>query len=253
MARSCTCSRRSSPGCPVSGSPVIDPRVATVATAAAQATTFMATAPVMPEGVPAIVRAALAIVTIPLLAQPLLIRDHAPSVLAGACSGAAYGLGASMVAAAVKGAGSVVDTMLGSPPFVSVAKSGGPVERLYHLGYGAVLFGSGGFSLMLATLASASGLTAHHGLSMSAIVMLVIVSMRECLTLAGPCLFAQALATIATGLVSRASPGVGGVLFGAQLSSACVLFALVMGAAMLHDQLVDVVRTMLEAAQQVFR
>lgn len=214
----------------------------------------MATAPVLPEGVPTIVRAGVTIAIIPMLVQS---TAHSPfasaSFVGGACVGAAYGLGASIIAGAVKGAGGAIDSALASPPFVSVTKAGGPVERLYHLAYGLVLFGSGGFAGMIATLEGGAGFVVHRGLAVAQVTTLAVTSMRECLMLAGPCLFAQALATIATGLVARASPGIGGVLFGTQLSSACVLLALAVGATTLGRELLDLVRATLSIAWHVVR
>jgi hypothetical protein len=190
---------------------------------------------------------------------PMLVQSAArpafasPSVVGGACAGAAYGLGASIIAGAVKGAGGAIDTALGSPPFVSVTKAGGPVERLYHLAYALVLFGSGGFAGMIATLDGGGAFVVHRGLALAQVTTLALTSMRECLLLAGPCLFAQALATIATGVVARASPGIGGILFGTQLSSACVLLALSVGATTLGRELLDLVRSTVAIAWHVMR
>ena len=228
---------------------MLDPRLAELAAATAEAMSFTATAPLMPEGVPPMVRATLAIVMIPLLAPLLIAHGEHHAVFAGACTGAAYGLGASIIAGSVKGAARAVDTMLGSPPFVSMTKTDGPVERLYLLAYAVVLFGSGGFTAMIATLAGAHPVTAHQTLGVARVTMLMIISMRECLELAGPCLFAQALATVITGLMARASPALGGVLFGAQLSGASVVFTLAIGAVSLRHELVDVVRSTVVVAR----
>jgi hypothetical protein len=233
---------------------VLDPRLAAVVAAAAEAVTFTATGPLLPEGVPAIVRAAVTMAIIPVLVQSTARSGMtSPSLVAGACAGVAYGLGASIVAGAVKGAGAAVDAALGSPPFVSVTKADGPVERLYHLAYGLVLFGSGGFAAMIATLGGPGAFVVHHGIALGQVTVLAATSFRECLLLAGPCLFAQALATIATGLVARASPGIGGILFGAQLSSACVVFALAVGATTLGGELLDLVRNTIAIAWDVMR
>ena len=234
---------------------MLEPRVSAIAGAAAEAIAFVAASPVLPEGTPAIVRAGVIIAIVPVL-MLAEVGGQAPasaSFLSGALVGAAFGLGASIVAGAVKGAGDLIDAALGSPPFLSIAKTGGPVQRIYHLAYALVLFGSGGFSAMIATLASAHGFAQHRHIDILHVVTLAADSIRMCLLLAGPCLYAQALATIVTGILARISPGVGGILFGAQLSSASVIVALAVGATTLGSELLDMVRHTLGLARHIIR
>ncbi|MBV8164298.1 MAG: flagellar biosynthetic protein FliR [Candidatus Eremiobacteraeota bacterium] len=234
---------------------MLDPRVSAIAGAAAEAVAFVAASPVLPEGTPAIVRAGVIIAIVPvlLLAERGGYEQAPSSIFSGALIGAAYGMGASLVAGAVKGAGDLIDAGLGSPPFLSMAKAGGPLQRLYHLAYTLVLFGSGGFSAMVATLAGAHGLAQYPQVDVPRVIGLAVDSMRLCLLLAGPCLFAQALATIVTGLVARVAPSVGGILLGAQLSSASVICALALGATTLGSELLDVVRHTLALGRLIIR
>jgi len=225
---------------------VFSPSLPALAAATAQASAFSATAPIFPENAaPPVARAALVMVLIPVLmhvgATPGSERPIA-AILEGGISGAAFGMTASVLAGAVKAAGDIIDVALGSPPFAERGASAGPVAHLYQLAYALILLESGGLTIMLGGLARAGAHLPHPLLSVRGLAALGSASISASLTLAGPSLFAQSLATLAAGLFARAAPGLGGVLFGASFNSAFVLLAVVTGAAALWPELTGLVR-----------
>ncbi len=217
-----------------------------LAAAVAQAAAFTATAPIFPEfAAPRPARVALAIVLTPLLLHndvAHLTGSPIAAIAQSGVTGAAFGLTASVVAGAVKAAGDLIDTALGSPPFLERAPSTGPIARLYQLAYAFVLLESGGLMTMLGALAHASARLQHPLLGLYGLAVLGSASIGAALTLAGPPLFAQALAALAAGLFARTAPGLGGVLFSTSFTSAFVLLAVAIGAAVLWPELAGIVR-----------
>ncbi len=215
--------------------------------AVAEATAFATTVPLMPAGAtPRTARAALALVLIPLLLSvaPTQSRagDPVAAMLYGAMVGAMFGLSAAVIANAVTAAGNLIDVALGSPPFGEHAPTGGPVARVYQLAYAVVLLQSGGLTMMIAAFARASSALQHPLLTLHGLAALGGTSFRTSLLIAGPSLFAQALATLIAGILSRVAPQIGGLLFSAPLISVSVLFAATIGSFELRSELTDVVR-----------
>jgi len=178
--------------------------------------------------------------------------DPGASFFTGAIVGMNFGLVSSIIAAAVKGAGAVIDSTLGSPPFLAREGHNGVVERLYDLAFAITLLASGGFTVMIQTLVRddlslTSVLPGPH-----AIVALAGLSLREGFMLAGPCLFAQGLATMAAGILTRCAPALSGVQFGTSLSSAFALLALTIGASTLAPELAEVVRETVSASARTW-
>lgn len=216
----------------------------------AQAAAFAATVPLMPAGAtPRVARAALAVVLIPLLWTVLPSRspmgEPIAAMLEGAIAGATFGLSAAVIAGAVTAAGDLIDVALGSPPFAEHALTGGPIARVYQLVYAIVLLRSGGLVAMIGEFARASSGLHHPLLTVHGLAMLGTASVRTSLLIAGPSLFAQALATIVAGMLSRVAPQIGGLLFSAPLISGSVLIAVTVGAFVLWSNLTDVVRQMI--------
>jgi len=221
-----------------------------VAAAVAQAAAFAGTVPLMPAGAtPRVARAALAVVLIPLLWSIEPSRSHVgepiAAMLDGAMTGAMFGLSAAVIAGAVTAAGDLIDVALGSPPFAEHAPTGGPIARVYQLAYAVVLLRSGGLLVMIGEFARASAALPHPLLTLHGLAMLASASFRTSLLIAGPSLFAQALATIIAGIFSRVAPQIGGLLFSAPLISGSVLIAVTVGAFVLWSDLTDVVRQMM--------
>jgi flagellar biosynthesis protein FliR len=225
---------------------MFSPLLPALAAATAQASAFSATAPIFPENAaPPVARAALVVVLIPILIHVGMTPTNERPIAAmveGGVTGAAFGMTASMLAGAVKAAGDMIDVALGSPPFIERAASAGPISRIYQLAYALILLESGGLTLLIGGLARAGAHLPHALLSARGLAALGNASISASLTLAGPSLFAQSLATLAAGLFARAAPGVGGVLFGASFNSAFVLLAVVTGAAALWPELTSIVR-----------
>jgi len=218
--------------------------------AVAQAIAFAATVPLMPAGsTPRVARAALAIVLVPLLWSVAPTHAHVveptTALLYGAVSGAMFGLSAAVIASAVGAAGDLIDVALGSPPFAERAPNGGPIARVYQLAYALVLLRTGGLTMMIAEFARASS-ALHPLLTLHALSALGSSSLRTGLLIAGPSLFAQALASLIAGILSRVAPHIGGVLFSAPLISVSVLFAVTIGSLVLWPELMNVVRQMIE-------
>lgn len=219
--------------------------------AVVQAATFAATVPLMPAGAtPRVARAALAVVLIPLLwsLTPSRSRMDQPiaAMLDGAIAGAMFGLSAAVIAGAVTAAGDLIDAALGSPPFAERALTGGPIARVYQLVYAIVLLRSGGLVMMIGEFTRASSALEHPTLTLHGLAVLGSASVRTSLLIAGPSLFAQALATVVAAILSRIAPQIGGLLFSAPLVSGSVLIAVTIGAFALWSDLTDVVRHMVD-------
>jgi flagellar biosynthesis protein FliR len=218
-----------------------------LAPAVAQAVAFAATVPLMPAGAtPRIARAALAVTLIPFLWNVAPCRSCVGAPIAaaiyGAMLGAMFGLSATVVAGAVSTAGDLIDVALGSPPFVERAASGGPIARVYQLAFALIFLRSGGLTMMIAEFVHASAALQHPLLTLPGLAALGRASLGTSLLIAGPSLFAQALATLIAGILSRVAPQIGGVLFSAPLISGSVLLAVTVGTFVLRSELVDVVR-----------
>jgi flagellar biosynthesis protein FliR len=225
-----------------------------LAGAAAEAIAFSAAAPLLPGGLPSVVRVCLAISLIPILAQTVQDPQHASAgeaLATGAIEGAIFGVSASLVAAAVKGAGGAIDATLGSPPFLAHEGRNGVLERLYELAFAITLLASGGFATLILSFVHADRTLLHKLLDPHEVVALAGLSLREGFVLAGPCLFAQGLATITAGILARVAPALSGVQFGTSLSSTFALLALSVGAGTLVPELAGAVRETLAALSRV--
>ncbi|MBC5805524.1 MAG: hypothetical protein DLM53_11235 [Candidatus Eremiobacter antarcticus] len=212
--------------------------------ALAGASAFAATVPWFASGaIPAAVRAALALTLTPLLAGRLQASHLHPPLLpalsSGALIGASFGLTAAMLAAAASAAGGAIDNALASPLGADrTALTRGPLAHLYQIAFSAVFLGSGGFNVLVERFADGFLSVPASIASPHALVVLADTSMRASLTLAGPSLYAQALATAVAGLCARALPQVNGMLLAAPLASTAVLFALAAGSLFLWPELV---------------
>lgn len=234
---------------------MVPPAAAGLAAAAAEAAAFAATIPLMPKNaMPRVVRAALAITLVPLLWSTEQLRAHTDSltmaIVERAIAGAAFGLAAAVVAGAVNAAGDAIDVALGSPPFAQRAPSGGgPIALLYQLAYAVVLLQSGGLTRIICQLAIAGDALPHPLLTMRGLAALGSASFHASFMLAGPMLFAQALATFAAGVVARAAPQLGGALFSGPVVGAAVLCTVTVGAAILWPELTELVRQTVQFAK----
>ncbi|MDQ6767707.1 MAG: flagellar biosynthetic protein FliR [Candidatus Eremiobacteraeota bacterium] len=233
---------------------MVPPAAAGLVAAAAEAAAFAATIPLMPKNaMPRVVRAALTITLVPLLWNADPFRAYTESmtmaVVERAIAGAAFGLAAAIVAGAVNAAGDAIDIALGSPPFAQRAPSGGPIGLLYQLAYAVVLLQSGGLTRIICQLAVAGDALPHPLLNMRGLAALGSASFHASFLLAGPMLFAQALATVAAGIVARAAPQVGGALFSGPLVGAAVLCTVTVGAAALWPELAELVRQTVQFAK----
>ncbi len=219
-----------------------------LAGAIAAASAFAATVPWFSSGaIPATVRAALALTLTPLLAGRVQASHAQAPLLAalahGALIGASFGLTAAILAAAAAAAGGAIDNALASPLGADrSALTRGPVAHLYQIAFSAVFFASGGFNVLVERFADGYLSAPANVASMHGLVMLADSSMRASLTLAGPSLCAQALATVLAGLFARALPQVNGMLLAAPVASAAVLFALTAGSLCLWPELVRLAR-----------
>lgn len=223
------------------------PTIAALAGALARASAFAATVPLLPhQATPRTVRAGLALTLVPLLliAEPTRVGADAmvPIVIDEGIVGAAFGLSAAVVASAVNAAGDMIDAALGSPAFLERAAAGGPVSRLYQIAFAVVLLQSGGLVTMIERFVRAGAGVPHHLTSGHALVALGGASIAASLSLAGPALFAQALATVVAGMLARAAPQLNGMLLSAPLASGSVLISLALGASILWPELVEIVR-----------
>jgi flagellar biosynthesis protein FliR len=217
-----------------------------LAAALAQASAFAATVPLLPyQATPRIVRAVLALMLAPLLAiasPPPDAGSLSTALIERAAAGAAFGLCAALIASAVTAAGDLIDTALGSPPFLERSAAGGPVARLYQIAFAATLLQSGGLTALIARFARAGASLPPHLLSWHGLGKLAGASFGASLALAGPSLFAQALATLVVGVLARAAPALNGMILGGSLASGSVLLALAVGAIALRPELVEIVR-----------
>lgn len=226
-----------------------------LAVAVAEALAFAATVPLMPAGATSrIARLCLAVAAISILwnVSPQHVGEPIVAMLHGAIAGATCGLGAAIIASAVNAAGDLIDVALGSPPFAERASTGGPIARVYQLAYALVLVASGGLTKMIAEFAHASFALQQPLMSMHALATIASASLRTSLLIAGPSLFAQALATLLSGILSRVAPQLGSMLFSAPLVSGSVLLAVTIGAVVLRSELIDVVRQIVAVMEGVF-
>jgi flagellar biosynthesis protein FliR len=216
-----------------------------LAVAVAEALAFAATVPLMPaNATPRIARLCLGVAVIPILSHvlPRITGEPIAEMLRGAIAGASFGLSAAVVASAVNAAGDLIDVALGSPPFAERASNGGPIVRVYQLAYASILVGSGGLTKLIAEFARASSALQEPRTTMHALAAIASASFQTSLLIAGPSLFAQALAALVSGILSRVAPQLGSVLLSAPLVSGSVLLAVTIGALVLRQELVDVVR-----------
>jgi flagellar biosynthesis protein FliR len=95
----------------------------------------------------------------------------------------------------------------------------------------------------------AGGALPHPLLTLNGLAALGSTSFHASFLLAGPMLFAQALATVAAGIVARAAPQVGGALFSGPLVGAAVLCTVTAGAAALWPELAELVRQTVQFAK----
>lgn len=220
--------------------------------ALAEASAFAATLPLLGhQGTPRVVRAVLALWITPLLAAvgpPPGAANLVVVLVEHAITGAAFGLGAAVVAGAVIAAGELIDTALGSPPFLERAATGGPIARMYQIAFAVTLLQSGGLTALVARLAQAGAALPGHLLSWHGLAALGNVSFEASLALAGPSLLAQALATIAAGMLARAAPALNGMTFSGSLTPCSVLLALAVGATTLRPELLALVRDAIRLA-----
>lgn len=220
--------------------------IAALAGALAEASAFAATVPLLGHhATPRVVRAVLALWLMPLLAivgpQPGA-TNLVIVVVERAITGAAFGLGAAVVAGAVIAAGELIDTALGSPPFLERPVMGGPVARMYQIAFAVTLLQSGGLNALIVRLAQAGATLPVHLLSWHGLAALGSASLGASLELAGPSLLAQALATIVAGMLARAAPALNGMTFSASLAPGSALLALAAGAMTLRSELLALAR-----------
>ncbi len=217
-----------------------------MAGALAEASAFAATAPLLGhQATPRVVRAVLALWLTPLLAiggPPTSSANLIIVVVERAITGAAFGLGAAIVAGAVIAAGDLIDTALGSPPFLERPAMGGPIARMYQIAFAVTLLQSGGLTALIARLAQAGATLPVHLLGWHGLGALGGASLGASLALAGPALFAQALATIVAGVLARAAPALNGMTFSGSLAPGSVLLALGAGAMTLRAELIALAR-----------
>jgi flagellar biosynthesis protein FliR len=217
--------------------------IAALAGALAEASAFAATVPLLGhQATPRVIRAVLALWLTPLLAiagpQPE-VQNLYIVIVERAITGAAFGLCAAVVANAVIAAGELIDTALGSPPFLERPAMSGPIARVYQIAFAATLLQSGGLTMLIERLAQAGATLPSHLLSWHELVALGGASFGSSLALAGPSLLAQALATIVAGVLARAAPALNGMIFSGSLAPASVLLALAVGAVTLRAQLLE--------------
>ena len=202
---------------------------APVTIAVAQALTFIATFDIIPpSAVPKITRLTLALLLVPLLRFSAIARDTGPltpSILHACLSGLTLGLSASIVAAAARAAGSMVDNMLGGgfygQPQMAEA---GPFHTLYNLGFVVVFVKSGAFAASIALLGDmhwAAGQLGHHA------ALIAETFVRCALQISGPALGVQAAAMLLVGFAARVVPHLNGMLLGAPVASLLILLMFV--------------------------
>jgi len=217
--------------------------VAPLAVAFAQAASFAATFGMFPPAaVPGSVRAALAILLIPLLVAHRTTDAHTPStfvsaIVAAILVGAGYGLSASIMAAAARAAGSLIDNAFAGGLFAQGIFEGvGPLSRLYSIAFVLVFLTTGAYTRLIAAFVSES--VALHDFHLGwAALTLAHSCMLAGLALAGPALFAQVFAALLSGAVARVAPHINGLLLNAPLSSALALGCVAMSGAMLWPAL----------------
>jgi type III secretory pathway component EscT len=213
------------------------PALAPLLAAVAQAASFVATLDVFPAAViPRNVRGVLVVVLIPLLLERR--RAHAEShvpivhdVINATLIGASFGLSASIVAAAARAAGSIIDNAFAGGLFgQGIFAGAGPMSRLYSISFVVVFLGGGAFDRLIASFVSASDALhelhyAHGG------ALLARACMHAALGLAGPMLLVQTIATLISGAITRVVPHVNGILLNAPLSSLLTLLCIAVSGA----------------------
>lgn len=222
--------------------------VATWLAAFARATTFAATVPLVGSGaVPRIVRAAFALTLTPAIAVRLTHDgsvSHGLAWIGNAALGAAYGLTASMLAAAASAAGSLIDGSLSMRPFgrdAVLAGDGGPFERVLSLGFGLALLATGGMTQMCCRFVAASS-SAVLEFTAGDLARLAMSCATSGLDIAAPAIAAQALGTLIAAAAARAAPRVNGLMLASPLVTALVLMAMLACSAPILHALIDLAR-----------
>ncbi len=195
--------------------------VALAASVALAATVPLATA----NTVPGIVRLALALAMTPLCAAHLPSAPHSNAELIeqtciAASLGATLGLSATIIASAAAAAGSLIDHAIAGG--LSGGQDGGdgtgPFALLLPLGFSYALCSVGALDrLMMGVAALGSALAIHA--STGGVVGLARVACEAAAVLALPPLFANALATMVSGMVARVVPRSSGMLLVPALGS----------------------------------
>jgi type III secretory pathway component EscT len=148
--------------------------------------------------------------------------------LENAIVGAAFGLSATIVAAAAAAGGSLVDNTLALRIFSREVLTGadqGPFARLYALAFACAFVGTGSMTRLCERFAQASSLAAIHARGATA-VLLVGASFENAISLAAPALVGGLFASIVAGLISRVAPRINGLTLASPLIAAAVLAAL---------------------------
>ena len=197
----------------------------------ARAAAFAASVPLGASGaIPNAVRAVLAIGLTPAIVSHVEAgarRDVAPEDIAiNALVGIAFGLAATVVAAAVSSAGALLDATLASAAVIGRdplgGSGGGPMARLYSLAFGVAFFSSGAMTHLCERFASAAP-AAAAGIDAASAVALVRACFASALSLAAPAIVAQLLGTIVAAFTARAAPRVNGLMLSSPLVSALLL------------------------------
>jgi flagellar biosynthesis protein FliR len=204
-------------------------------TALVEASSFSATFDIFsPSVVPSNVRAVLALALVSMLfaRRPLAAPDQAAltgDLTTAALIGAACGLSASVVAAAARLAGSLIDNALAAGLFgQGLFAGGGPVSRIYSWAFALTFLSTGAYPRLVRALVDATGAMhdVHPALAAAALARTFLLAGLE---LAGPVLFVQMLAALLSGALGRVAPYANAMLFSGPLSAALTLACLVLG------------------------
>lgn len=208
-----------------------------------RASAFAVTAPIVGSGaVPRVVRGALALTIAPVLVERLPRDRDLAAWPEHAIVGAAFGIAAAMVAAAVSAAGSVIDSSMAMRPFGRDSVFGGqqgPLGRLYSLAFAAIFLASGAMTQMCSRLADASP-SAIPVMSVRGAVALVAASFDASLDIAAPAIAAQLIATLAIATSTRAAPRINGLMLASPAATVAVLAVVLAGVAPALRELVAV-------------
>jgi type III secretory pathway component EscT len=206
------------------------------AIALAASVTFAATVPLASESaVPSIVRLTLALAMTPLCAAHPVSEPHSNIELieqacVAASIGATLGLSASIVAAAAGAAGSLIDHALAGG--LSGGQEGGdgtgPFALLLPLGFSYALCSVGALDRLMVGVAML-GSTLAVQMSAGGVVGLARFACETAAALALPPLFANALATMVSGIVARVVPRSSGMLLVPALGSPLALCTVLAG------------------------